>query len=119
MCSQSGAVVRWYIFRQLHHCARAMFFGPDVAGFSAKTGMLIPPTNTMVESDYGSLAIFGVVFHAGRNAMFKPYQLVMRDRIVRFFDESGRSPGGDRSNGSHFTVCLTAKPRLVLGNHLP
>ena len=106
MCSQSGAVVRWYIFRQLHHCARAMFFGPDVAGFSAKTGMLIPPTNTMVESDYGSLAIFGVMFHAGRSVVVTPYQLVVRDRIVRFFDESGRSPGGDRSNGSHFTVCL-------------
>ena len=54
--------------------------------------MLSPSTDTMVESDYWSLAIFGVMFHAGRNAMFTPYQLVMRDRIVRFFDESGRRP---------------------------
>lgn len=69
-----------------------MFFGLDVAGFRAKTGMLIPSTNTMVESDYWPLAISGVMFHAGRIAVFTPYQPVMRDRIVRFFDESGRSP---------------------------
>ena len=54
--------------------------------------MLIPSTNTMVESDYWPLAISGVMFHAGRIAVFTPYQPVMRDRIVRFFDESGRSP---------------------------
>ena len=115
MCSQSGAVVRWYILRQLHYYARAMCFGPDVAGFSAKTCMLIPPTDTMVESDYWSLAISGVMFHAGRNAMFTPYQLVIRDRIVRFFDESGRSPGGDRSNGSHFTVCFNRQAAIGAG----
>ncbi len=39
---------------------------PDVAGFRAKVGTLIPSTNTMVEADFWSMVLPGVTFHAGR-----------------------------------------------------
>ena len=39
---------------------------PDVAGFRAKFGVLIPSTNTIVEADCSALHIPGVTFHTGR-----------------------------------------------------
>jgi maleate isomerase len=45
---------------------------PDVAGFRAKVGTLIPSTNTIVESDFWSMAIPGVTFHAGRMHITSP-----------------------------------------------
>lgn len=39
---------------------------PDVAGFRAKIGVLIPSTNTIVEADCSALHIPGVTFHTGR-----------------------------------------------------
>ena len=45
---------------------------PDVAGFRAKMGTLIPSTNTLVESDFWSMAIAGVTFHAGRMYIPQP-----------------------------------------------
>ncbi len=39
---------------------------PDVAGYRAKIGVIIPSTNTIVEADFNSLRIPGVTFHSGR-----------------------------------------------------
>lgn len=38
----------------------------DVAGYRATIGVLVPSTNTMVESDLWSLRVPGVTFHAAR-----------------------------------------------------
>ena len=39
---------------------------PDVVGFRAKMGVIIPSTNTVVESDFWDMRIPGVTFHTGR-----------------------------------------------------
>lgn len=39
---------------------------PDVTGYRAKVGIIIPSTNTVVEADFNELRIPGVTFHAGR-----------------------------------------------------
>ena len=39
---------------------------PDVLGYRAKLGVIIPSTNTVVEADYNRLAPPGVTVHAGR-----------------------------------------------------
>ena len=39
---------------------------PDVVGYRAKMGVIIPSTNTVVEHDYGLLRPPGVTFHFGR-----------------------------------------------------
>lgn len=39
---------------------------PDVTGYRAKVGIIIPSTNTVVEADFNTLRIPGVTFHAGR-----------------------------------------------------
>lgn len=45
---------------------------PDVVGFRAKLGVIIPSTNTVVESDFWDLRIPGVTFHSGRIYIEKP-----------------------------------------------
>lgn len=45
---------------------------PDVAGFRAKMGVIIPSTNTVVESDFADLRIPGVTFHTGRIYIGQP-----------------------------------------------
>lgn len=39
---------------------------PDVTGYRAKMGVIVPSTNTVVEHDYNRLAPPGVTFHVGR-----------------------------------------------------
>ncbi len=45
---------------------------PDVVGFRAKMGVIIPSTNTVVESDFSELRIPGVTFHSGRIYIGQP-----------------------------------------------
>src|SRR5438094_4062049 len=45
---------------------------PDVVGFRAKMGVIIPSTNTVVESDFSDLRIPGVTFHTGRMYIAQP-----------------------------------------------
>jgi len=39
---------------------------PDVVGWRAKLGVIVPSTNTVVEHDFNRMAPPGVTFHAGR-----------------------------------------------------
>ena len=45
---------------------------PDVAGFRAKMGVIIPSTNTIVEADFYAMQIPGVTFHTGRMYIGQP-----------------------------------------------
>lgn len=45
---------------------------PDVVGFRAKMGVIIPSTNTVVESDFSDMKIPGVTFHSGRIYIGQP-----------------------------------------------
>ena len=45
---------------------------PDVTGYRAKVGLIIPSTNTVVEADFNELRIPGVTFHAGRMYIEQP-----------------------------------------------
>ena len=45
---------------------------PDVVGFRAKMGVIIPSTNTVVESDFWDMRIPGVTFHTGRIYIAQP-----------------------------------------------
>jgi maleate isomerase len=45
---------------------------PDVVGFRAKMGVIIPSTNTVVEADFSEMRIPGVTFHSGRIYIGKP-----------------------------------------------
>ncbi|MGI9335299.1 MAG: maleate cis-trans isomerase family protein [Gammaproteobacteria bacterium] len=45
---------------------------PDIAGYRAKIGVIIPSTNTLVEADFNALRIPGVTFHAGRMYIEQP-----------------------------------------------
>ena len=39
---------------------------PDVVGWRAKMGVIVPSTNTVVEHDFNRMAPPGVTFHTGR-----------------------------------------------------
>lgn len=45
---------------------------PDVLGYRAKVGVLIPSTNTIVEAEYNAIAPHGVTIHAGRMHVPRP-----------------------------------------------
>jgi maleate isomerase len=45
---------------------------PDVAGYRAKFGVIVPSTNTVVEHDYNMVGPAGVTFHAGRMHIERP-----------------------------------------------
>jgi maleate isomerase len=45
---------------------------PDVLGFRAKMGVIIPSTNTVVEADFVEMRIPGVTFHSGRMYIAQP-----------------------------------------------
>lgn len=45
---------------------------PDAIGYRAKIAMLIPSTNTVVESEYAQMAPHGVTVHAGRMHVPRP-----------------------------------------------
>lgn len=63
---------------------------PDVAGFRAKIGTIIPSTNTIVEADFWSMAIPGVTFHAGRMYIPAP-ALDSDDAFRRLLDDVDRA----------------------------
>lgn len=55
---------------------------PDVTGYRAKVGIIIPSTNTVVEADFNNeLRIPGVTFHAGR--MYIPAPALDSDEAFR------------------------------------
>lgn len=45
---------------------------PDVTGYRAKFGVIIPSTNTVVEHDYNAIAPHGITFHSGRMYIENP-----------------------------------------------
>jgi maleate isomerase len=45
---------------------------PDVVGYRAKFGVIVPSTNTVVEADYNRMAPPGVTFHTGRMYIARP-----------------------------------------------
>ena len=45
---------------------------PDVTGWRAKFGVIVPSTNTVVEHDFNRMAPPGVTFHAGRMYIERP-----------------------------------------------
>ena len=45
---------------------------PDVAGYRAKFGVIVPSTNTVVEHDFNMIAPRGVTFHTGRMYIESP-----------------------------------------------
>jgi maleate isomerase len=45
---------------------------PDVLGYRAKLGVLVPSTNTIVEPDFYAMAPPGVTFHTGRISITNP-----------------------------------------------
>jgi maleate isomerase len=45
---------------------------PDVIGYRANIGIIVPSTNTAVEADFNDLRIPGVTFHAGRMYVEQP-----------------------------------------------
>lgn len=45
---------------------------PDVLGYRAKLGVLVPSTNTVVEAEYVRMAPRGVTVHAGRMYVARP-----------------------------------------------
>jgi len=45
---------------------------PDVVGWRAKFGVIVPSTNTVVEHDYNRMAPPGVTFHTGRMYIAHP-----------------------------------------------
>lgn len=45
---------------------------PDVTGYRAKIGVIVPSTNTVVEHDVNALDLPGITFHAGRMYIADP-----------------------------------------------
>jgi maleate isomerase len=45
---------------------------PDVVGYRAKFGVIVPSTNTVVEHDYNMVGPAGVTFHTGRMHIERP-----------------------------------------------
>ena len=45
---------------------------PDVAGYRAKLGVIVPSTNTVVEHDFSMMRPHGVTFHTGRMYIANP-----------------------------------------------
>jgi maleate isomerase len=45
---------------------------PDVVGYRAKMGVIVPSTNTVVEHDYSAMRPHGVTFHTGRAYITEP-----------------------------------------------
>jgi maleate isomerase len=45
---------------------------PDVVGWRAKFGVIVPSTNTVVEHDFNRMGPSGVTFHAGRMYIGRP-----------------------------------------------
>ena len=59
---------------------------PDVVGYRAKIGVIVPSTNTVVEYDCNSLPLPGVTFHASRFYVEAP-DLSSDDAFLYFLDK--------------------------------
>ncbi|MET0447058.1 MAG: hypothetical protein ABW004_01575 [Aeromicrobium sp.] len=70
---------------------------PDITGYRAKVGVIVPSTNTVVEHDTALLRPHGVTFHTGRmritdprmdsNANFEALILQIREAITGALDD--------------------------------
>ncbi len=70
---------------------------PDITGYRAKVGVIVPSTNTVVEHDTALLRPHGVTFHTGRmritdprmdsNANFEALILQIREAITAALDD--------------------------------
>src|SRR5690606_7599211 len=45
---------------------------PDVTGYRAKMGVIVPSTNTVVEHDFNAMRPHGITFHTGRMHIARP-----------------------------------------------
>ena len=59
---------------------------PDVVGYRAKIGVIVPSTNTVVEHDCNTLPLPGVTFHAARFFVEAP-DLSSDDAFIYFLDK--------------------------------
>jgi maleate isomerase len=80
---------------------------PDVVGFRAKMGVIIPSTNTVVESDFWDMRIPGVTFHTGRIYIGQP-KLDSDDAMARLLQQV------DTSIDSALRDVMTCQPDYLL-----
>jgi len=80
---------------------------PDVVGYKAKVGLIVPSTNTVVEHDVWSIRPPGVTFHAGRFMVESP-DLSTNEKFLHFLDLIR-----DTIPGSVEDV-MTAKPDYIM-----
>ena len=80
---------------------------PDVVGYRAKIGVIVPSTNTVVEHDCNALPLPGVTFHAARFFVEAP-DLNSDDAFLYFLDKIRETiPGAVRD-------VMTCEPDYVL-----
>ena len=80
---------------------------PDVVGYRAKIGVIVPSTNTVVEHDCNALPLPGVTFHAARFFVEAP-DLSSDDAFLYFLDKIRETiPGAVRD-------VMTCEPDYVL-----
>ena len=80
---------------------------PDVVGYRAKIGVIVPSTNTVVEHDCNALAVPGVTFHAGRFLVEAP-DLSSDEAFLHFLERIRATiPGAVRD-------IMTCKPDYLL-----
>ncbi len=58
---------------------------PDVVGYRAKIGVIVPSTNTVVEHDFARVRPPGVTFHSGRFLVEAP-DLSSDEAFLHFLD---------------------------------
>ncbi|MCY4229675.1 MAG: arylmalonate decarboxylase [Alphaproteobacteria bacterium] len=87
---------------------------PDIVGFRAKIAVIVPSTNTMVETDFNRVfGIPGVTFHAAR-MYFEDPTLDSNDAFMRLLDRV------DRAFETAVRDVLTCEPNyLVMGMSAP
>ncbi len=59
---------------------------PDVVGYRAKIGLIVPSTNTVVEHDCNAMPLPGVTYHSGRFLVEAP-DLSSDDAFLYFLDK--------------------------------
>ncbi len=80
---------------------------PDVVGYRAKIGVIVPSTNTVVEHDCNALPLPGVTFHAARFFVEAP-DLSSDDAFLYFLDKIRDTiPGSVRD-------VMTCEPDYIL-----
>ncbi len=80
---------------------------PDIVGYRAKIGVIVPSTNTVVEHDCNALPLPGVTFHAARFFVEAP-DLSSDDAFLYFLDKIRDTiPGSVRD-------VMTCEPDYIL-----